>query len=213
VAVVRAAGTGAVPGCDTWGNQYYAYACGTGTQATSAVTWITTTTANTTAASFIAGGTITSTQLLTGRITAWPSWNACEETAEAREQREAREREAARRQRERRAVRLVANDRATELLLELLTAEQARSYTERGYFEVRGSRGGRWRIRNRGQQGNVELMAETGELAGARFCCHPPASGGLLLPDADAHIAQMLAIATDEAEFVRTANRLRLRAA
>jgi hypothetical protein len=86
--------------------------------------------------------------------------------------------------------------------MSLLSDEQAVSYRENGWFEVRGSRGGRWRIRNRGQAGNVDLMPEIGEVREASYCCHPP--GGL--PDADAHAAQMLHLVTDEDGFRRTAN-------
>jgi hypothetical protein len=96
----------------------------------------------------------------------------------------------------------VAHSRAREVLLSLLTDEQAASYAEKGWFEVRGSRGGRWRIRARGQAGNVDLMPEIGDEREASFCCHPP--GGL--PDADAHLAQMLHLVTDEDGFRRTAN-------
>jgi hypothetical protein len=95
------------------------------------------------------------------------------------------------------------------VLLSLLTAEQAASYQENGWFEVRGSRGGRWRIRNRGQAGNVDLMPEIGEERDASFCVHPPDG----LPDADAHLAQMLALVTDEDRFRQVANCVHRRAA
>ena len=103
---------------------------------------------------------------------------------------------------ERRIAREVARTRAEELLLSLLSEEQAASYRERGWFEVRGSKGGRWRIRNRGQSGNVDLMPEIGEEREATYCAHPPDG----LPDADAHVAQMLALVTDEEAFLRVAN-------
>lgn len=99
-------------------------------------------------------------------------------------------------------ARLLANDRAEELLLSMLTEEQAASYKVRGWFEVRGSRGGRWRIRNVGQAGNVDLMPEIGDEAEMSFCCHPPDH----LPVADAHLAQMLHLVTDEDGFRATAN-------
>jgi hypothetical protein len=136
-------------------------------------------------------------------VPAWGAWNTAYE--ETREQREVRERcEAAARQRaeDLRRAREAASNRAEELLLSLLTEEQAASYRERGWFEVRGSRGGRWRIRNRGQAGNVDLMPEIGEEREATYCAHPPDG----LPDADAHVAQMLALVTNEEEFLRVAN-------
>lgn len=147
-------------------------------------------------------------------IPAWTSWNTV--YTETREQREARElRQVQQRQRdeetraareveyaERRRVRAVASARAEELLLSLLSPEQARTWREHGWFEVQGSRGGRWRIRNRGQSGNVDLMPEIGQERLATYCAHPPDG----LPDADAHLAQMLHLATDEDGFRRVAN-------
>ena len=154
-------------------------------------------------------------------VPTWSSWNTSYE--ETREQREARElaqaeyrqrqeriqAEATARYEAQRQERVAAQARARDLLLSLLTEEQARSYTEHGWFEVRGSRGGRWRIRERGQAGNVDLMPEIGEVREASYCCHPP--GGL--PDADAHVAQMLHLVTDEEGFRRTANLVHGRAA
>jgi len=154
-------------------------------------------------------------------VPAWGAWNTdYEETQEQRLERErfqaeqAAERERVRvasaaRYEEQRQQRIVVQTRARELLLSLLTEEQAVSYTEQGWFEVRGSRGGRWRIRDRGQAGNVDLMPEIGDIREASFCCHPP--GGL--PDADAHVAQMLHLVTDEDGFRRTANLIPGRAA
>jgi hypothetical protein len=139
--------------------------------------------------------------------TVWRGWNgAYQETAEARAAREAEFAQAqadlSRAQQQRLAERAVASARAEELLLSLLTPEQAASYRERGWFEVRGSQGGRWRIRNRGQSGNVDLMPEIGEEREATYCAHPPGS----LPDADAHTAQMLQLVTDEDAFLKVAN-------
>lgn len=139
----------------------------------------------------------------TSATISWNAWNtAYEETREQQRERQAREREQAAARTAYQAERAVARARAEELLLSLLTDEQAASYTEHGWFEVRGSRGGRWRIRKRGQAGNVDLMPEIGEIRQASFCCHPP--GGL--PDADAHVAQMLHLVTDEDGFRETAN-------
>jgi hypothetical protein len=144
----------------------------------------------------------------------WASWNTVyEETAEqeaARLEQEAENRRLAEELRveqevryaERRLERERAAARSLELLRVLLSDEQWASYQENGWFEVRGSKGGRWRIRNRGQSGNVDLMPEIGEEREASYCAHP----GEHLPDADAHAAQMLALVTDEEMFVRTAN-------
>ena len=125
--------------------------------------------------------------------TQWVTWNtAYQETEDQRAAREEQERE-------RQAVR----DRALELLRSLLTDEQWASYQDKGWFEVRGRSGRRWRVRNRGQSGNIDLMPEIGEERDATYCAHPP--GGL--PDADAHAAQMLALVTDDEAFLRVANR------
>jgi hypothetical protein len=147
-------------------------------------------------------------------IPGWAAWNTVlEETREQQEERERAQAEAVRVMEEARAAqaarqvqekqeREAAQARAAELLRSLLTPEQWASYQESGWFEVRGSKGGRWRIRNRGQSGNVDLMPEIGEERDVTYCAHPP--GGL--PAADAHVAQMLALVTDEEAFVRTAN-------
>jgi hypothetical protein len=146
----------------------------------------------------------------------WVSWNTSytemteEQQAElaeahrvAEERRLAQQAEWAAAERERQAGREKASARATGLLLSLLSDEQAATYREHGWFEVRGSSGRRWRVRNRGQSGNVDLMPEIGDVREATYCAHPPGS----LPDADAHVAQMLALVTDDAAFERTANR------
>jgi len=147
-------------------------------------------------------------------LPAWQNWNtAWQETREQQAAREVRE-VAARAERERQeaviraaaaeqeAVRQRAAARAQELLLSLLTEAQAADYLDRGWFEVRGSAGGRYRIRRRGQAGNVDRMPDTGEEREASLCAHPPGH----LPDADAHLAQMMALVTDEPGFLRTAN-------
>lgn len=133
----------------------------------------------------------------------WTAWNSA--YTETAEQRGLRERQQARYQAEQaewHEARLRASDRAAELLASLLTDEQMASYRDKGWFEVRGSRGGRWRIRNRGQSGNVDLMPEIGDERLATYCAHPPEG----LPAGDAHLAQMLALVTDEDAFRRVAN-------
>lgn len=152
--------------------------------------------------------------------TQWVSWNAqAEETEDQRAERERQLAEADARWEERRAEQVreadarqlereAAQARAEELLLSLLSDEQRATYREHGWFEVRGSSGRRWRVRNRGQSGNVDLMPEIGDVREATFCAHPAER----LPDADAHVAQMLALVTDDEAFERTAN-VRWRAA
>lgn len=139
----------------------------------------------------------------------WGAWNIqCQPVQvqpETAEQRAAREEHARRRnadQAHRRQVRERARDKALALLMSFLDDDQQRTYRDQGYFDIAGSRGRRWRIEDRGQSGNVLLLPSDGEVAES-FCCHPP--GGL--PDADAHLAQMLHLVTDEDDFERTANR------
>lgn len=145
----------------------------------------------------------------------WTTWNtAYQETedqrlererqaAEANAHREAGRAERERQEAERRAEREQAEARSLELLRSLLTGEQWASYQDKGWFEVRGKSGRRWRVRNRGQSGNIDLMPEIGEERDATYCAHPPGD----LPDADAHAAQMLALVTDDEAFLRVANR------
>lgn len=152
---------------------------------------------------YATGGTI-------GYSIPWETWNTQHEytaeqlaaQAERRRQNEVQQ-EQWRQDRERlNARQAVVNSRAEQLLMSLLSDEQRRTRREHGWFEVRGSLGGRWRIRNRGQSGNVDLMPQTGNERLMSFCIHPPDR----LPDADAHVAQMLGIVTDELAFRRTGN-------
>ena len=115
-----------------------------------------------------------------------------------------RERERAyetRRQRELETRRL-AERRALEVLDACLTPEQRGTYREFGYIEVLSSRGRTWRILSNGQQGNCRLMRPGIGFGYSAYCAHPP--GGL--PDADAHLAQMLALTTDEDAFMAIAH-------
>jgi hypothetical protein len=129
------------------------------------------------------------------------AWNQpTAEQLEARRRREdARRREAGERMRRRAQV----TARAEALLLSLLDEAQARAYTELGWFEVRGSAGGRFRIRRHGQAGNVDELEPASDKRIASYCIHP--SGAF--PDADAHVAQYLALVTDERRFREIANR------
>lgn len=196
--------TGGYSTWGTWNNGYTSSCTTTGTTAyVSQGTW----------------GSWNTTYMTTGNTVAvggvpWVSWNAtAEETEEQRAERERRDEEIRAQWEERRVVQArdaaalhlaqeAAGARAVELLLSLLSEEQAATYREHGWFEVRGSSGRRWRIRNRGQSGNVDLMPEIGEEREMSFCAHPAER----LPDADAHVAQMLALVTDDEAFERTAN-------
>lgn len=139
--------------------------------------------------------------------TEWATWNA--EYQETEDQRAERERQVAgenarwaAEEAARAEEREQASARALGLLRSLLSDDQWASYQDNGWFEVRGSSGRRWRVRSRGQSGNVDLMPEAGEERDVTYCAHPPGR----LPDADAHAAQMLALVTDDEAFLRTAN-------
>ena len=145
----------------------------------------------------------TSVPFVVSSGTQWYAWN--DTWTETQEQHQARERTQAQtllRQQEAAKAQLVAKERALELLGYVLTPAQMATYRDRGWFEVVSSRGRRWRIRDRGQSGNVDLMPEIGDERLASYCAHPP--GGL--PDPDAHLAQALQLATDEDAFLAVAN-------
>jgi hypothetical protein len=111
------------------------------------------------------------------------------------------------RQNEERTARIAAQEaartRARNTLMEFLTPEQRAEYEAEGHFVCTGSEGNRYRI-ERGNAGNVVYLDERGEAAG-RLCAHPSMSEQWL-PDQDVALAQMLALMTDEQNFVRIAN-------
>lgn len=149
----------------------------------------------------------TTSATMTLPVITWANWNSTyEETAEQRAAREVLLAEGRERAARAKAEREAARKRSEELLEFVLTDEQMADYRERGFFEVVSSKGRRWRIRARGQAGNVDLMPETGNERDATYCIHPRYSDGGV-PDPDAHLAQALMLATDEDEFLRVANR------
>jgi hypothetical protein len=104
-----------------------------------------------------------------------------------------------------------ANSLAEDLLMACLSPQQAGDHVRLGWFDVVSSRGRRFRIYTRtpadpryypGQAGNVVLLAASGSNHEARYCVHPPGS----LPDADAWLAQKLALEADEDSVMRVAN-------
>lgn len=96
-----------------------------------------------------------------------------------------------------------AERRAEELLLSLLDARQLESYRLHGEFEVMGSAGGHYRIK-RGTMGNIEWIRPDGQRGGT-LCVHPTTRHGVL-PMRDVHLAQLLALTTDEVGFLNLAN-------
>lgn len=101
------------------------------------------------------------------------------------------------------AERISAYSRAEELLLSLLSPDQAESYSRSKSFIVQGSHGGRYRIAE-GVSGNILLVNDEDESL-ARFCAHPSMAESWL-PTPDVQVAQLLALITDEKQFIDTAN-------
>jgi hypothetical protein len=90
--------------------------------------------------------------------------------------------------------------RAHRLLLQCLTREQRTQLKDTSAFTVTTSAGNVYSIR-RGRTANVVQLDNDQPVW--RYCVHPPE----LVPDYDTMLAQKLLLETDEAEFVRLANR------
>lgn len=89
---------------------------------------------------------------------------------------------------------------ARRLLFSELTATQRRMLHRRGYFTIRGSQGGIYRI-HQGQVQNVVSVDERDQPR-VRLCAHPSSR----VPDEDAMLAQKLMLETDEEAFLEVAN-------
>lgn len=105
------------------------------------------------------------------------------------------------REAEEKARKAAAQQRAEGLLFTILTPAQVRSYKDDGHFEM-GVNERVYRIR-RGRSRNIELIE--GGKATARFCAHP--SDAYDIPEADVVLSQVLALQSDEAGFLKVANR------
>jgi len=93
-----------------------------------------------------------------------------------------------------------ARERARALLAEHLTARQRRELRDQGWFSLRSSRGGVYRI----CQGQVQnVLAEVDGRVARRYCAHPQA---VRVPDEDAMLAQKLMLESDEDAFLAVAN-------
>lgn len=97
-------------------------------------------------------------------------------------------------------LRVEAEKRAEELLLSVLSLEQALQYERERHFVVEGRRH-RYRIR-RGRSGNVDVIDAKGIIT-HRLCIHPQE----FVPDQDTMLAQKLHLEDDEESFLRLANR------
>lgn len=92
-----------------------------------------------------------------------------------------------------------AETRAEDLLIALLTDAQILQYQMHGYFETEVN-DKIYRIK-KGRSGNVELIEEGKPKF--RYCAHPSE----WTPNQDVMISQLLMLKTDEARFLKTANR------
>jgi hypothetical protein len=120
------------------------------------------------------------------------------ETAQERAEREARyEKKLA----EELAKREAAQLRAEKLLFTILTPTQVKQYTDDGYFDCPVNER-LYRIKNR-VSGNVELIE--GGRAVAKYCAHP--TDAYETPVPDVMLSQLLMLQSNEAEFLRVANR------
>ena len=89
-----------------------------------------------------------------------------------------------------------AYDKALGLLLATLSNKQRRSFQERGYFDVVGSNGGKYRIRERSSF-NVEDL-----VSGDKLCAVPAYD----MPLPDIMLSQMMWLETNEGYFLAMAN-------
>jgi hypothetical protein len=101
----------------------------------------------------------------------------------------------------------VATKRAESLLFTILKPEQVRQYSDHGYFETEVN-DKLYRI-TKGHSGNVKLI-RNGKIVES-YCAHPSNAYGT--PEQDTMLAQLLMLKTDEAKFLKTANRTVLLAA
>jgi len=86
----------------------------------------------------------------------------------------------------------------------VLTPEEYEIYDVAGVIEITGSAGGKYRIVQSGYEGNVEQLDADGEVT-MRVCAHPR-NPGRNLPSGDMWVGQVLALKTDEEEFLAMAN-------
>lgn len=132
---------------------------------------------------------------------------------EMQRQREAENRRLLAEAQERQQLAAEANERALELFLMLLTAEQRVQWHEEEAVTVRGSEGGLYEIRSGGVHGNITQIDEHGCRL-ATLCVAPrmydyeegDRSGRYSLPTPDGWVGQLLAIRHNELELVRHAN-------
>lgn len=96
-----------------------------------------------------------------------------------------------------------ADEKAEGLLRSMLTQEQLDQFDAMAAFEVTTERA-RYRI-ERGRSGNVKELDVDGQVV-ASYCIHPRER----VPNADTMLAQKLILESDEAEFLRVANKTQI---
>ena len=100
------------------------------------------------------------------------------------------------------AQQAAAKLKAEKLLFTILSPTQVKQYTDDGYFEI--NVGGRiYRLHANSRSMNVVLM-EQGKPK-IKFCAHPWQAADLPIPDV--LVSQLMMLRTDEAQFLKTANR------
>lgn len=108
---------------------------------------------------------------------------------------------------EREAAKKVAEVRARELLLSILSPQQRSDLEQRGHFLVRARSGNVYKIESNRLAGNVVRLDRGGQPA-VRYCCHlysEDVQGGIVTIS-DNMLTQKLAIEFQEDEFLQRAN-------
>lgn len=93
---------------------------------------------------------------------------------------------------------MTPQEKALALLRDVLPEEARRDLDTKGFFQVRGSAGGKYTLRM-GRYGNVIRQADG---RAEKLCIHPTED----VPDADTVLAQVLLLWMDEPAFLSTAN-------
>jgi hypothetical protein len=99
-------------------------------------------------------------------------------------------------------ARAAAKQRAKVLLMEHLDEEQKKSLEKDRKFIVHSCDKKRVYVIKHGRAGNIELLNDEG-IAVAKFCIHP----AIQCPDEDTMLAQKLLLETNEAQFLKIANK------
>lgn len=166
------------------------------------------------------GGTASTTSITTATDAVWANWvtvgstsanwssvrpagqpvRSFHETPEMVAERERRAAEARRVQAAAERERAVAEERATQLLVSVLSEEQRRDFAAYGHFFVDAPSGRRYRI-DKGRSGNVKVVDKAGQWSES-LCIHQQD----YVPVPDTMLMQKLLIETAEAEFRAVAN-------